>query len=258
MTKIITSARDYAKPNSWLAYQAVNMCNPDEGEGWKVPETEPRLFPGRYGAPIGPILKTSNLYGGAILTNVDIELTTPSLGSFNKPGVVTFARRIEHPTMKLNRWGIDVIIVPPDLYTKLALHDGWRAFQFGAPWWDVLVPTAAAILGFKLQRIDAPVAYHQTHKQRWSNQDWSVAGLACQNCLTQMAERSGRYDFPHGGDLFEWHHAVRRWRDDLTESVSIPVAPPIIQEAVWREATRPDEPKKPRGLLKRLARSLHL
>lgn len=241
--KIITS-NPGNKPVSWPGYRAINVLNEGEdGDGVHVPTSKARLFPGRYGPPVSAMLELTRVDGG-IFVNSDIELTTPGLRQFivSSPvadsRVVTYARRIETPSFKLNPWGIDVLIVGPSFYRDLNEHSGWQALQFGAPWWDVVLPTAAALMGYTVQRIDAPVAFHCTHTQRWSRLDWRIAGEYARAFLVDLALRKGVTDFPAHKDLHEFHFAMRAWRDARTASVQMLVAPSIIQDAMWRFANR--------------------
>jgi len=237
MTKIITSGVNWIPHPSWMAYRPVNFLNEGEtGQGIRVNARTPRLYPDRYGPPLASIMP-STLHG-ALIINSDIELASPSLGTFIAPRVVTYARRIEMPSALINPWGIDLLAIPSEFYGELRKHSGWERLQIGAPWWDVAILTAAVLMGFSLQRIDAPVLFHQTHAQRWSWDAWQAFGIEARAWLLSVADATGHTDFPRHEDLHEFHHALRAWRDERTVSVHIEVAPPAIQSITWAHVNR--------------------
>ena len=264
--RIITSAPNFKRPASWLAYDVTNVvCGREDGPGAAVSEAHPRLFPGCYGPPLGQVMAL--IPGSAAIVNSDIELTTSGLGTFSKSDCVTYARRIETPSGALNPWGIDVLIIGEAFKSALRKHTGWEKFQLGAPAWDTAMVTAAVLMGLDLRRIDAPVAFHRTHEQRWDWDAWESAMGYAHRWLDGLAAAYGHTDFPRAmGPTFHhlrrWHYDLRAWRDERTRPMHFDVAPPQIQNLVWTRALAEPAPtplvvnqKRP-GLGRRLERAM--
>jgi hypothetical protein len=179
--------------------------------------------------------------GSAAIVNSDIELTTSCLGTFVKSDCVTYARRIETPSGALNPWGIDVLIIGEGFKSALRKHTGWEKFQLGAPAWDTAMVTAAVLMGLDLRRIDAPVAFHRTHDQRWDWDSWETAMSYAHRWLDGLAAAYGHTDFPRAKvptfhHLRKWHYDLLAWRDERTRPMHLDVAPPQIQNLVWTRA----------------------
>ena len=64
--------------------------------------------------------------------------------------------------------GIDFFVF--DRSFRCALAD--RPFFFGMPWWDFWLPTAAALAGIEVARLEHGGLMHVRHAQAWSHDSW--------------------------------------------------------------------------------------
>ena len=66
------------------------------------------------------------------------------------------------------RWGMDYFFFDKSIIPIFPNS----SFSLGAPWWDLWACFIPTIKGFCVKNLIAPVAYHITHPQRWSQQVW--------------------------------------------------------------------------------------
>jgi hypothetical protein len=239
MTRIITSCPGFKHPpSSWMGYSVRNILRPREpGEGVSVKPKYRSLFADKFGPTLGDMLSYTTVHGSIFLDS-DIALTTPSLSAY--PSTVTYARRIETPSCRINPWAVAFIVLPFDVKLRLQEHTGWQQLQWGCPWWQTIILTASVLLGYKLQRIEAPVAFHASHERAWSWKDWEIAGEYARSFLIQLAERAGADGFPKVPNLSRFHDRVRAWRELHTVRIDMEVAPSPIQVALWNHVNKPE------------------
>ena len=137
------------------------------------------IFPKKYGPNFGQILAQFGDAPGAIV-NADIYMVKSNVASVlrERPGTVLVARRLDVATAAAgvvgtyNR-GIDGIFFSGGALAEIAADPEIGAFQVGAPYWDILLPTAASLhhpVGF----IPAPFLLHEIHPARWNEADYKL------------------------------------------------------------------------------------
>jgi hypothetical protein len=110
-----------------------------------------------------------------MLINSDIELAKMFLFPIDiekdefRIGVRRNYRR-QKPDAKIERWGIDVFFVTPEL-AKTMLD---APFQIGEPWWDYWIVYHAEHAGLTVKLQRNPFFYHKIHRQRWSRRNHQV------------------------------------------------------------------------------------
>lgn len=65
-------------------------------------------------------------------------------------------------------YGMDVFLI----HKKLLSLFPQSIYCMGQTWWDFWIAYSAIKKGVKVFRIDNPIAYHQKHKTRWSDESW--------------------------------------------------------------------------------------
>lgn len=153
------------------------------------------LFPGKYGPNFGQILAEFGDEPGAVV-NADIYMVKSDVASVlrTRPGTVLIARRLDVATAAAgvigtyNR-GIDGIFFSGGALAEIASDPDLGAFQMGAPYWDILLPTAASLhhpVGF----IPAPFLLHEIHPARWNSTDYKMLR---ERAVTVMIAHARRY-----------------------------------------------------------------
>lgn len=172
--QLITSSPDDTRDESWSAFDVLNIVNLGERGDIKVSPAVDRIFHGRFGPPLSAVMEA--VTGPTILINADIKisLTPEKIMQILETHEFAISQRIETPSGKINPWGIDMFIMDRRFIQRIMRTTGWEMLQLGAPWWDYVLPIAASMTGASMGVINAPVAFHETHTQRWDKADHHV------------------------------------------------------------------------------------
>jgi len=235
MLKIVTSSPDGARRPSWKGFVVLNVVNQGEKGDVFVGMDKPRLFPGRYGPPIGEVLNMTR--GEVILVNADIDLNLDGADLSQFEGGLAFSGRIDTPGGFLNPWAVDLFVYDDALVSSLKEAGGWEKFQLGGPWWDYVLPVAALCLGLPVWRITSPVAFHQIHERRWSQSDYLIGAAAARKHL-------GALGFHGPEEASEFSKACRDFFMENAEEAPILSGP--ANDLAWRYATLSPHPFDPR------------
>lgn len=241
--KLITSSRHGRIDPSWVMFDVLNVVNEGETGDITCLDSVPRIFPHRYGPPLGALMELAN--GPTVIVNADIRLSVlPSQLTQAARGGLAFAQRIETPSGRLHPWGFDLFAFDDTLKMALRNVKGWEDFQLGAPWWDYVLPLMAARAGVPLRRIAAPVAYHTTHTQHWRDDDYQLLG---KRVAVLMGQRGPLRTF-----AVSCHGAIISQADDVNPLMGEPTA-----DLAWRYATStPPLAAVPVGPMRRLERRI--
>lgn len=152
------------------------------------------LFPNKYGPSFGQILATFGDGPGAVV-NADIYMVKSDVAKVlrERPGTVLIARRLDVATQAkgvvgtYNR-GIDGIFFSGGALAELAADPDLGAFQMGAPYWDILLPTAAS-LHHPVAFVPAPFLLHEIHPARWNSADYKMLRERAVNVIVAHARR---------------------------------------------------------------------
>lgn len=231
--KLITSSPHGHLHPSWSAFDAVNIVNDGESGDVQISLETERLFPGKYGPPIYSAIQAAD--GPAVLVNSDIRLnlSPKQVRALLDRFELTIAQRIETPAGKLNPWGIDVFVFDDRFRARMLALPGWEKLQFGAPWWDYVLPLAALQSGVDVGVVNSPVAFHHTHEQRWDAMAQRWAGEYSRRFLTSVGFR------PDGDLARESCTAIK------ARATPVVVHQSMVEELAWRFATQPDPTPAP-------------
>ncbi|SHF78472.1 hypothetical protein SAMN02745157_2997 [Kaistia soli DSM 19436] len=152
------------------------------------------LFPNKYGPNFGQIFEQFSDDPGAIV-NADIYMVKSDIASVlaTRPGTVLIARRLDVATAATgvvgtyNR-GIDGIFFSGGALAELAADPDVGAFQMGAPYWDILLPTVAS-LHHSVEFVAAPFLLHEVHPARWNSADYKMLRERAVNVMVAHARR---------------------------------------------------------------------
>lgn len=153
------------------------------------------IFPNKYGPNFGQILATFGDAPGAIV-NADIYMVNSDVARVlrERPGTVLAARRLDVASAAAGvvgtySRGIDGIFFSGGALAELAADPEIGAFQIGAPYWDILLPTAAS-LHHPLAFVPAPFLLHEIHPARWNDADYR---LLRERAVKAMIAHARRY-----------------------------------------------------------------
>ena len=162
------------------------------------------VIPNRYGPSFGDLLEVVGDQGVGAIVNADIYLAKSNIVDVLKASsdVVFVARRVDveqlgGTVIGVYQRGIDGIFFSRNTSSEIRDDPELACFQLGAPYWDVVLPTAASF-HHQLRFLPAPLLSHPIHEAKWNDEDYrqlrSQAVKAIVNHAERHRHRSGKAD----------------------------------------------------------------
>jgi hypothetical protein len=171
-----------------IAFPDVTFIAPERFDG---------LFAGRYGPCLGAIFDECRDKGPSGVANADVYMLSGAIGEVLRRNPDTFyvARRVdvtdcEGEVIGIYRRGVDAIFFDASRFSALFDDERLRAFQLGAPFWDIVVPILASFHG-KVSFIEPPFIVHPIHPANWSDADYAVLKREAVMTVMDHARRHG-------------------------------------------------------------------
>lgn len=171
---------------------------------------------GRHYVPIKAMLDwTASRDGCSLIINADIELslspaTLRRLGRMAASGPCYF-RRHNHDGDRsravIDPHGIDAFL----LHAHHARDSPASFLSMGQAWWDYWLPIMLSSRGLSLRAVEFPVAFHRSHAQHWSWDNWHKAALEFDR-LTQRLGADRSLDACRKLSFDVWNEINRRKR----------------------------------------------
>lgn len=152
------------------------------------------VYPHKYGPNFGQILAEFGDEAGAIV-NADIYMAKSNIAAVvrEQAGIVLIARRLDvsasaRGVVGTYDRGVDGVFFSAGAMAEVAADPDVGAFQMGAPFWDILLPTVASFhcpLGF----IAPPFILHEIHPARFNKEEYKELRLRAVNAVVGHARR---------------------------------------------------------------------
>lgn len=179
-----------------------------------------RIFKERYGPSLGAAFSVCPDDACAVI-NADIKLLPSNIGEVARrmPEAFFVAHRldIDRPggdILGLYRNGIDALYFRKSAYSELLDDPDVCRFQFGAPFWDLVIPVVASFHG-PVVFIDPPFILHTMHEARWSQDDYLKLQALAFPAILRHAERHSHK--PAARAFLDGFHGCIGRKPDLAE-----------------------------------------
>ncbi len=161
-----------------------------------------RIFVGRYGPSLGAAFSAAGDSEICAVINADIYMVPSNIRNLvtARPDAFFVAHRLDvgkigGDALGLYRDGIDAVFFHRTAFAPVLEDTDLCRFQFGAPFWDLVIPMAASFHG-PVVFLEPPFILHAMHEARWSHEDYDVLQQLAFQALIAHARKHASKPIP--------------------------------------------------------------